>query len=75
MATTNNGNRERDIFEAALDIASAEGRLGYLKGACGGDAALLARVQALLQAHEATEGFLPEQPSNRVDCQWCSCSF
>ena len=62
MATTDNGNREREIFEAALDIASAEGRLGYLKGACGQDAALLARVQALLHAHEAPESFLPEQP-------------
>jgi len=62
MATTDNGNREREIFEAALDIASAEGRLGYLKGACGQDAALLARVQALLRAHEAPESFLPEQP-------------
>jgi serine/threonine protein kinase/Tfp pilus assembly protein PilF len=64
MATTDNSNRERDIFEAALDIASAEGRLRYLKGACGEDAALLARVQALLQAHEAPEGFLPEQPKD-----------
>ena len=62
MATTDNGNRERAIFEAALDIASAEGRLAYLKGACGEDAALLARVQALLRAHEAPEGFLPERP-------------
>jgi len=62
MATTDNGNREREIFEAAVEITSAEGRLGYLKGACGEDAALLARVQALLQAHEAPEGFLPEQP-------------
>src|SRR5512139_2232915 len=62
MATTDNGNRERAIFEAALDIASAEERLGSLQGACGEDAALLARVQALLQAHEAPEGFLPGQP-------------
>ena len=64
MATNDNSNREREIFEAALDITSAEGRLGYLKGACGEDAALLARVQALLQAHEAPEGFLPEQPKD-----------
>ena len=62
MANNDNGNRERAIFEAALDITSAEGRLGYLKGACGGDAALLARVQALLQAHETAGGFLPERP-------------
>jgi eukaryotic-like serine/threonine-protein kinase len=61
MATTDNDNREREIFEAALDIASAEGRLGYLKGACGQDAALLARLQTLLQAHAAPEGFLPGQ--------------
>ncbi len=66
MATTDNANREREIFEAALDIASAEGRLGYLKGACGQDAALLARVQALLHAHEAPESFLPEQPQAGV---------
>jgi hypothetical protein len=64
MATTDNGNRERAIFEEALEITSAEGRLGHLKGACGEDAALLARVQALLQAHEAPEGFLPEQPKD-----------
>ncbi|HTY87489.1 MAG TPA: protein kinase [Candidatus Acidoferrum sp.] len=62
MATTDNGNREREIFEAALDIAPAEGRLSYLKGACGKDAELLARVQSLLQAHETAGGFLPEQP-------------
>jgi hypothetical protein len=29
MATTNNGNRERAILEAALDVASAESWLGY----------------------------------------------
>ena len=46
MATTENDNRERAIFEAALDIASAEGRLDYLKSACGEDAALLARAGA-----------------------------
>jgi serine/threonine protein kinase/Flp pilus assembly protein TadD len=62
MAGDDNANRERAIFEAALDLTSTQGRLGYLKGACGGDAALLARVQALLQAHETAGGFLPEQP-------------
>ena len=66
MGTTDNGNRERAIFEAALDITSAEGRLGYLKGACGEDAALLARVQALLRAHGAPEGFLPERPRDEA---------
>src|SRR5262249_6490101 len=34
-----------------------------VKGACGANAALRARVEALIQAHEAGEGFLPAQPS------------
>jgi hypothetical protein len=29
MATTNNGSRERAISKAALEMASAIGRLGY----------------------------------------------
>ena len=54
MATADNGDRQREIVGAALDVASAEGRLGYLQGgACGEEAALLARVQDLLRAHEA----------------------
>jgi eukaryotic-like serine/threonine-protein kinase len=55
--------REKEIFEGALEIASREERQGYIKGACGADAALLARVQALLKAHEETTGFLREQPA------------
>jgi WD40 repeat protein/serine/threonine protein kinase len=55
--------REKALFEQALDLASSAERLVFLQGACGEDAALLARVQALLQAHETAEGFLPEQPA------------
>jgi len=55
-------NREKEIFEQALDLASSAGRLGFVKGACGGDAALCARVLALLAAHEATGGFLVDEP-------------
>ncbi len=62
MPTSDNGNREREIFEAAVDITSLEERSAYLMGACVGDSVLLARVQALLQANEAPEDFLPEQP-------------
>ena len=41
-------------------------RLGYPQGACGEDIALLARLQALLQAHEAAEGFcLTSPPAKR----------
>jgi WD40 repeat protein/serine/threonine protein kinase len=55
--------REKALFEQALDVASSAERFAFLRGACGEDAALLARVQALLQAHEAAEGFLPGQPA------------
>jgi len=62
MADHHQLGREKEIFEAALDIASPEERFGYIKGACGLDAALLARVQELLRAHEAT-AFLRDQPA------------
>src|SRR5687768_6009603 len=62
MAEHHQPRREKEIFAAALDIASSEERLGYLKGACRGDAGLLARVQELLRAHEAT-AFLRDQPA------------
>src|SRR5262249_3456313 len=57
-----NPNREKEIFERALDLASADERYRYLESACGGDTVLLTRVQALLRADEAGEAFLPEQP-------------
>ena len=62
MAEHHQPSREKEIFQAALDIASPEERFGYIKGACGADAALLARVQELLRAHEAT-AFLRDQPA------------
>src|SRR5439155_8082375 len=62
MAMADPSNREKEIFEQALDITSAEERSGYVKGACGEDNVLLARVQALLHADETGERFLPEQP-------------
>ena len=55
--------REKALFEQALDAASAAERLAFLQGACGEDAVLLARLQALLRAHDTAEGFLPEQPA------------
>jgi WD40 repeat protein len=58
--------REKALFEQAFDVGSAAERLAFLRDACGEDAALLARVQALLQAHEAAEGFLPEQPAGQA---------
>jgi hypothetical protein len=61
MAPHYSQKRAKEIFEQAIDLSSAEGRLGYAKGACAGDAELLARVATLLRAHES-DGFLMEVP-------------
>src|SRR5436853_3158869 len=66
MAIADQSNREKEIFEQALDITPAEERLRFLTSACGKDAVLLARVQALLRADESGESFLPEQPKATV---------
>src|ERR1041385_5237079 len=66
MATSNSQSaREREIFQNALEIQSAEERQGYVKGACGSDTALLARGQELLKAQEAT-GFLRDPAANKT---------
>ncbi len=49
---TNQPSREAQIVNAVLQFATREERAAYLKGACTGDAALLQRVEALLQAHD-----------------------
>src|SRR5881409_964877 len=66
MAIADQSNREKEIFEQALDITPTEERLRFLTSACGKDAVLLARVQALLCADESCESFLPEQPKAAV---------
>src|SRR5258708_38134279 len=66
VAIADQSNREKEIFEQALDITPAEERLRFLTSACGKDAALLARVQALLRADESGESFLTEQPKATV---------
>ena len=55
-------NREKEIFEQALDLPSGAERQAFVQGACGADAALCARVLALLMAHATGEDFLPEEP-------------
>jgi serine/threonine protein kinase/WD40 repeat protein len=52
-------NREREIFDAAVELTSLEVRSAYLIGACGQDSELRAHVEALLRAHEQAGGFLP----------------
>src|SRR5262245_28931104 len=53
---------ELAIFTRALDIASPKERVAFLQQACGGDAMLLARVEALLQSHEGAGSFLQGNP-------------
>ena len=55
-------NREKEIFEQALDLASAQERVAFIKGACRGDAAMQKRLMGLLRASEGAEDFLPEAP-------------
>jgi serine/threonine protein kinase/tetratricopeptide (TPR) repeat protein len=62
MARSEQSTRAREIFESALDIASGEERAAYVKSACGGDAALVERVQALLHADHVADSFLPNEP-------------
>src|SRR6266702_3581939 len=66
VAIADQSNREKEIFEQALDITPTEERLRFLTSACGKDAVLLARVQALLRADESGESFLPERPKAAV---------
>jgi WD40 repeat protein/serine/threonine protein kinase len=63
MPNASGPNREKEIFERALDIESTEDRQRFLAEACGNDVALLARLQALLSASEAESRFLPDEPS------------
>ncbi len=48
---------EESLFEAALELPR-EQRETYLNQACAGDAALRARIEALLAGHEQTDGIL-----------------
>jgi serine/threonine protein kinase/WD40 repeat protein len=66
MDSTDKRIREKALFEQALDLESPAERQAFLKGACGPDLALAARVRELLGAHEATGGFLPGKPADRT---------
>src|SRR5262245_43408746 len=49
---------ERDIFTAAREMTDPVARSAYLAGACGGDAGLRTRVEALLRAHDQPDSLL-----------------
>jgi WD40 repeat protein len=66
MDSANTSDGEKALFEQALELTSTAERRAFLKGACAEDAALIGRIEALLKAHEATEGFLPGKPTGRT---------
>jgi eukaryotic-like serine/threonine-protein kinase len=66
MKTAPPNNREKDVFERALDVASDPERSDFVREACGPDAELCARVLALLRSHQAGEGFLPEESQGQA---------
>ena len=49
---------EERIFHVARDLSNPVTRADYLDQVCAGDQALRERVEALLQAHEQSQGFL-----------------
>src|SRR5213593_2860619 len=57
-----NSANEETILEQALTFASAEARDAYLHGACSDDGPLRARIESLIEAHEAAGGFLDNKP-------------
>jgi serine/threonine protein kinase/tetratricopeptide (TPR) repeat protein len=57
--------RLSDIFDSALQKRSDAERAAFLEGACGSDADLRGRVETLLRAHDAADGFL----QSRVDVE------
>ncbi len=50
-------DREKDIFFGALELGP-DAREDYLARHCAGDGPMLARLRALLAAHEQAQGFM-----------------
>src|SRR5215212_6766511 len=59
---TTPAERLKAVFDQAAEIAPPTDRAAFLDEACGGDADLRARVEALLRAHAAAGSFL-EHPA------------
>ncbi|MEK6234221.1 MAG: hypothetical protein N2C14_05890, partial [Planctomycetales bacterium] len=58
--------QEREIFLSAVEIEDPEARKAHLESACGGDAELLARVEALLASHDGQSEFLNTPVADQV---------
>src|SRR5580658_2801065 len=61
-------DREREIFNSALERATPAERAAYLDGACGEDIEMRSRLAALLGAHDSAGAFLPmDSPTPQPD--------
>ena len=57
--------RERELFEAALERCEGPQREAFLEEVCSGNEALRARLANLLEAHQTTDPFLEPPPALR----------
>ena len=62
---TTGTERVKAVFLAALDKATVAERASFLDEACAADAPLRRRVEALLRAHEGTDGIL-DRPAEQL---------
>jgi eukaryotic-like serine/threonine-protein kinase len=53
-------DREKEIFNKALEMPSAEARTAFLQGACGHNQAMRNQIETLLKAYASADGFIPE---------------
>ncbi|MDZ4404306.1 protein kinase [Prosthecobacter sp.] len=56
-------SRQKDIFLAAREIADSGERSRFIKEACGDDAELLRRIEAMLETEAAPDDFLEPDPT------------
>ena len=54
-------DREKEIFNQALEMPSAEARNAFLQGACGHDQKLRNQIESLLRAYGSAAGFIPDK--------------
>src|SRR5262245_25643193 len=61
--------RVKEIFQGAVDLTAPDQRAAYLDEACGGDALLRQRVEALLQVHDRPVQLLDQPAAQHLAAQ------
>src|SRR6266511_3032769 len=67
VAMVTDPNRVKEIFLEAVEQPDEAARVAYLDRACGGDAGLRERVEALLRSHDPAGSFLGSPAVNPPD--------